>query len=99
MRWREFLIATAMLAAATRQAMAQQAAAKMRRVAMFHTGTKPEELRIGGDPTYASIFEELKRLGYVEGVNLIVDRYSAEGRFDRFPSYSTKLLLHELTSS
>jgi putative ABC transport system substrate-binding protein len=42
-------------------------------------------MRIGGDPTYAIIFEEMKRLGYVEGVNIIVDRYSAEGRFDRYP--------------
>src|SRR4030095_12786089 len=39
---------------------------------------------IGGDPSYSIIFEEMKRLGYVEGVNLMVDRYSAEGRFDRF---------------
>jgi putative ABC transport system substrate-binding protein len=45
---------------------------------------KPADLRIGGDPYYSIIFEEMKRLGYVEGVNLIVDRYSAEGRFDRF---------------
>jgi putative ABC transport system substrate-binding protein len=42
-------------------------------------------MRIGGDPNYTIIFEEMKRFGYVEGVNLIVDRYSAEGRFDRFP--------------
>jgi putative tryptophan/tyrosine transport system substrate-binding protein len=27
-----------------------------------------------------------KRLGYVEGVNLIVDRYTAEGRSDRYPA-------------
>jgi putative tryptophan/tyrosine transport system substrate-binding protein len=26
----------------------------------------------------------MKRLGYVEGTNLVVDRYSAEGRYDRF---------------
>ena len=46
---------------------------------------KPTDMRIGGDPTYTIIFEEMKRLGFVEGVNLIVDRYSAEGRFSRFP--------------
>ena len=27
----------------------------------------------------------MKRLGYVEGVNLVVDRYSAEGLFNRYP--------------
>jgi putative ABC transport system substrate-binding protein len=43
-------------------------------------------MRIGGaDPGYTILFEEMKRLGYVEGANLIVDRYSAEGRYDRYP--------------
>jgi hypothetical protein len=27
-----------------------------------------------GDPNYAIVFEEMQRLGYVEGVNMIVDR-------------------------
>jgi putative ABC transport system substrate-binding protein len=52
---------------------------------MVNPALKPEDMRIGGDPNYAIIFEEMKRLGYVEGRNLIVDRYSAEGQFDRFP--------------
>jgi putative ABC transport system substrate-binding protein len=84
MKRREFLIATAMLATATRQTVAQQAA-KMKRVAMVHPATKPADMRIGGDTAYAIIFEEMKRLGYVEGTNLVVDRYSAEGRFDSLP--------------
>src|SRR5215831_3428317 len=58
---------------------------RMKRVAMFHPAMKPTDMRIGGDPSYTIIFEEMKRLGFVEGVNLIVDRYSAEGRFNRFP--------------
>lgn len=38
-----------------------------------------------GAPQYLrSFFPELRRLGYVEGVNLVVDRYSAEGVFERF---------------
>src|ERR1700739_2601574 len=57
---------------------------KMKRVAMVHPTTKAANLRVGGDPSYQIIFEELKRLGYVEGQNLIVDRYSAEGRLDSF---------------
>ena len=57
----------------------------MKRVAMINPAVKAADMRIGGDPTYAIIFEEMKRLGYVEGVNIIVDRYSAEGRFDRYP--------------
>jgi putative ABC transport system substrate-binding protein len=61
-----------------------QQATKIKRVAMINPAVKPADMRIGGDPSYSIIFEEMKRLGYVEGVNLIVDRYSAEGRFDRF---------------
>jgi putative ABC transport system substrate-binding protein len=34
----------------------------------------------------------MKRLGYAEGVNLIVDRYSAEGRVDRFPEIAQQIV-------
>jgi hypothetical protein len=47
-----------------RQGMAQQNA-KMKRVAMLNPAVKAADMRIGGDPTYAIIFEEMKRLGYV----------------------------------
>jgi hypothetical protein len=39
---------------------------------------------MGSDSNLGTFFEELKRLGYVEGINLIVDRYSAEGNFSRY---------------
>jgi putative ABC transport system substrate-binding protein len=64
----------------------------MKRVAMVHPATKPVDMRIGGDPNYTIIFEEIKRLGYVEGINLIVDRYSAEGRYDRFPEIAQQVV-------
>jgi putative ABC transport system substrate-binding protein len=38
----------------------------------------------GGNPNYAALFKELRRLGYIEGVNLDVTRYSGEGREERF---------------
>ena len=69
-----------------------QQPAKMKRVAMIHPATKAEDLRIGGDPNYTIILEEIKRLGYVEGVNLTVDRYSAEGRPDRFPEIAHEVV-------
>jgi putative tryptophan/tyrosine transport system substrate-binding protein len=84
MKRRDFLVSVAMFATATEHASAQQTGAKMKRVAMFHPAMKPADMRIGGDPTYAIIFEEMERLGYVEGTNLVVDRYSAEGRYERF---------------
>jgi len=44
MNRRDFLVSTAMFATATRQAMAQQSCAKMKRVAMVHPATKPAGL-------------------------------------------------------
>jgi putative ABC transport system substrate-binding protein len=38
----------------------------------------------GNNPGWAALFNELRRLGYVEGSNLIVDRYSGEGREERY---------------
>jgi putative ABC transport system substrate-binding protein len=84
MRRREFLTVLAGAAAWPFAGHAQQPA-KVKRLAMMHPAAKSTDMRIGGDPTYTIIFEELRRLGYVEGVNLVVDRYSAEGRFDRYP--------------
>jgi putative ABC transport system substrate-binding protein len=84
MRRREFIALAGGMAVWPLAALAQQPQ-KVKRVAMVNPATKPADMRIGGDPSYAIIFEELKRLGYVEDTNLIVDRYSAEGRFDRFP--------------
>ena len=83
MQRREFITLVGGAAAWPVLAQAEQPA-KIKRVAMIHPATKAEDLRIGGDPNYTIIFEEMKRFGYVEGVNLVVDRYSAEGRFDRF---------------
>jgi ABC-type uncharacterized transport system substrate-binding protein len=38
----------------------------------------------GPDKTYSAFLEELHRLGHIEGVNLILDRYSANGRADQY---------------
>jgi len=82
MKRRDFLFAVAFVVP-TSHAMAEQRST-LKRVAMVHPATKPGDMRIGGDPNYAILFEEMQRLGYVEGVNMIVDRYSAEGQFDRY---------------
>jgi putative tryptophan/tyrosine transport system substrate-binding protein len=34
----------------------------------------------GGLPYWRALFQELRLLGYVEGQNLVVERYSGEGR-------------------
>jgi putative ABC transport system substrate-binding protein len=45
----------------------------------------------GGNPYFPAFFKELRHLGYIEGVNLVVTRYSGEGREERFPE-----LCHEV---
>jgi putative tryptophan/tyrosine transport system substrate-binding protein len=84
MRRREFLIGSAVLASGTRRASAQQLSTK-KRLAFVHPSTKAADMRIGGnDPGYTIYLEELQRLGYVEGQNLVIERYSAEGHADRY---------------
>jgi putative tryptophan/tyrosine transport system substrate-binding protein len=84
MKRREFITLIGGAAVAWPLVAPAQQPAKMKRVAMVNVAIKPEDMKIGGNILYAILLEEVKRLGYVEGVNLIVDRYSAERRFDRF---------------
>lgn len=90
MRRRDFLFVPVLATAIPRTAA--QSAARTKRVAMVHPALKPADMRSGGDPTYTIIFEELKRLGYVEGMNLIVDRYSPQGQFDRLPEIAHEIV-------
>jgi len=62
-------------------AWAQHAVAK-RRLAIVHPAIPAA--RITEDVFWRGFFADLRRLGYVEGENLIVDRYSAEGHHERY---------------
>ena len=59
------------------------------------SNTEPDSDFPSGNPDYphygnrwgermARVFAELRRLGYVEGENLIIERYSAEGHHERY---------------
>jgi putative ABC transport system substrate-binding protein len=54
----------------------------MRRIAFVHPSTPGAELR--ANPYYRAVFEELGRLGYVEGRNLTVELFSGEGKKEHF---------------
>ena len=83
MRRRDFI--TALGAAATWPLAAQaQQPAKMKRLAFVHPGSKVSEISVSGSRRYRAFFEELSRLGYVEGQNLGVERYSGEGQPERY---------------
>src|SRR5436190_18813849 len=64
---------------------AQQRTAQ-RRIAVFHPAIPTALLtETGGGTAWPAFFRELRRLGYVEGENLIIERYSAEGHHERYP--------------
>jgi putative ABC transport system substrate-binding protein len=86
MRRREFITAlTGVALAWPVEGHAQQQPSKTHRIALVHPSNPTSEMsETGGHSGYKALFQELRRLGYVEGRNLRVDRYSADGRLDRF---------------
>ena len=83
MRRRDFIRALAAAATWPLAGRAQQPP-RMKRIAYVHPATKVSELSLSGPPRYRAFFEELSRLGYVEGQNLGVERYSGEGQPERY---------------
>jgi putative ABC transport system substrate-binding protein len=65
-------------------ARAQQAGAH-RRLAWIHPSAPLADLQEnGGVRAYRAFLDELRKLGHVEGANLIVERYSGGARLDRY---------------
>ena len=73
-------------------AVRAQQPTKMKRIAIVSPATNVDDMKITGIRVYRAFFEELGRLGYVEGQNLIVDRYSGEGRTERFDSLAREVV-------
>src|SRR5437868_9415643 len=71
-------------AAAWPLALRAQQPAKTKRIAMVHPSEKVGDMTITGRRTFRVFFEELGALGYVEGGNLLLERYSGEGRPDHY---------------
>ena len=80
MRRREFLVGLGATALPL-GARAQQPATT-KRLAVVSPVTKVADMK--GDPAGKVFVDELNRLGYVEGKNLILELYSAEGRPERY---------------
>ena len=57
---------------------AAQSVKKVPRIALASPNTV-ESMVIGGARTWTAFLEEMRRLGYIEGQNLIVERYSTKG--------------------
>jgi putative tryptophan/tyrosine transport system substrate-binding protein len=78
MRRRDF-IAGIVVSATMRRAHAQQTA-KVYRIAMASPSEPVGDLTENGTRGYRAFFQRLRELGYVEGQNLVIERYSGEGR-------------------
>jgi putative ABC transport system substrate-binding protein len=66
---------------------------KIHRIAVVHPSATVSDMSETGDnPGYRAFFQELSRLGYVEKKNLLVDRYSGEGRVERYAELAGKVV-------
>src|SRR4029453_7506365 len=73
-------------------ARAQQRATQ-RRIAIFHPAIPATLItETGGGTAWRAFFAELRRLGYVEGENLIIERYSAEGHHERYAGMAKEIV-------
>jgi putative tryptophan/tyrosine transport system substrate-binding protein len=69
-----------------------QQPATQRRIAIFHPAIPTTLLtETGGGSAWRAFFGELRRLGYVEGENLIIERYSAEGHHERYADFAREI--------
>jgi putative tryptophan/tyrosine transport system substrate-binding protein len=80
MRRREFIGSLIGTAVAWPLGLSAQQPVKVCRIAIVHPSRPVTEMNESGSIYYKALFGELRRLGYVEGQNLIVERYSGEGR-------------------
>jgi putative tryptophan/tyrosine transport system substrate-binding protein len=96
MRRRDFIIFGGMAATWPLAARAQQPA-KMKRIACVISSGKVNTISVSGTRNYRAFFEELSRLGYVEDQNLGVERYSGEGRPERYAELAAMSSIRILT--
>ena len=93
MRRRDFIKGIAVSTTWPIAARAQQTA-KTHRIALVHPSVSIADMsENGGNSNYAALFrKELRRLGYIEGFNLVVTRYSGEGQEERFPELCREIV-------
>jgi putative tryptophan/tyrosine transport system substrate-binding protein len=84
MRRREFIGLVGSAAAAWPLAARAQQPARMQRIAFVHPFAKVSEMNVNNQTYQRAFFEELIRLGYIEGQNLGLERYSGEGQSERY---------------
>ena len=62
-------------------------------LAFVHSGIPAAKLSESGGVFWIKTFyEELRKLGYAEGINLVVERFSAEGNTSRYESLAAEVV-------
>jgi len=89
-RRRDFL--TLVGAAALPLAAQAQKSPEMRRLAIVNPSNPVAELTETGNPRYVAFFKELRQLGYVEGQNIAIERYSGEGRTEHYAELAREVV-------
>jgi len=90
MRRREFIGSLIGTAVAWPLGASAQQAAKVYRLAIVHPSRPVKEMN--ETIYYKVLFGELRRLGYVEGQNLIVQRYSGEGQTAHYAELASEVV-------
>jgi putative ABC transport system substrate-binding protein len=93
MKRREFIMLLGGGAAAWPLAARAQQPVTQRRMAIFHPAVPATRLtETGGGSAWPAFFAELRRLGYIEGENLTIERYSAEGHHERYADLAREIV-------
>src|SRR3982751_4956155 len=93
MKRREFITMLGGAAAAWPHAARAQPSATQRRIAIFHPAIPTALLtETGGGSAWRAFFAEIRRLGYIEGENLIIERFSAEGHHERYADIAREIV-------
>jgi putative ABC transport system substrate-binding protein len=92
MQRREFITLFGGTAATWPLAARAQQSSRMKRIAIVSPANKIGDIGVNGFPFYRVFFEELSRLGYVEGQNLVVERYSGEGRTEHYADLAREVV-------
>src|SRR5229473_4927178 len=93
MKRREFIALLGGAAAAWPLTTRAQLPATRHRIAIFHPAIPTTLLtETGGGSAWRAFFSELRRLGYVEGENLIIERYSADGHHERYANLAREIV-------
>jgi putative ABC transport system substrate-binding protein len=93
MNRREFLII--LVLSATMPCAHAQQPGKLYRIAVVHPSAPVAEMTDTGSPRFSALFKELRRLGYVEGQNIVVERYSGAGRTEHYSELANEVVHHK----